>query len=73
MEDDEIERQLKCKICDDVVHFWVLQGAPYKGEIQLDDGNFAIFKNNYLGLCVSVCMLLAAFKCPNAQICVLWP
>jgi hypothetical protein len=38
MEDDEIERQLKCKICDVVLHSWVLGGVPYKGDIQLDDG-----------------------------------
>jgi hypothetical protein len=34
---DEIDRQLQCKICDVELHFWVLQEVPYKGEIQLLD------------------------------------
>jgi hypothetical protein len=36
LDDDEIERQLKCKICDvePCILGW---GVPYKGKIQLHD------------------------------------
>jgi hypothetical protein len=36
VEDDEIERQLKCKICGVGLHSRVLRRVPYKGAIQLD-------------------------------------
>jgi hypothetical protein len=35
--EDEIERQLKCKIRDMGLHSRVLQGVTYKGAIQLDE------------------------------------
>jgi hypothetical protein len=37
LEDDEIERQLKCKICDMGLHSQVSEAIPHKGEIQLHD------------------------------------
>jgi C4-type Zn-finger protein len=38
LDDDEIERQLKCKICDvELCILRVLRGVPYKGKIQLHD------------------------------------
>jgi hypothetical protein len=37
LEDDEIESQLKCKICDVGLHSRMLQGVPQKGEIQLHE------------------------------------
>lgn len=38
LESDEIDRQLKCKICGmGLCTFQVLQGVPYKGVIQLHD------------------------------------
>jgi hypothetical protein len=37
VEDDEIEKQLKCKICGMGLFSRVLQGVLHKGEIQLLD------------------------------------
>jgi hypothetical protein len=37
LEDDEIKRQLKSKICDVGLRSWVLQGVLHRGEIQLHD------------------------------------
>jgi hypothetical protein len=38
LENDEIERQLKCTICETGLHSQALRGVAYKGAIQLDDG-----------------------------------
>jgi hypothetical protein len=37
LEDDETERQLKCKVCDVELHSQVLRGVSYKGEVQLNE------------------------------------
>jgi hypothetical protein len=40
LENDEIERQLKCKIVTWDCAFRVRQGVPYKGEIQLHEAGW---------------------------------